>query len=675
MLDMTADAYAADPLVQEMRGRYPHLIAALATLPDGARHLRRIVDLDRAWVQQQQLTSQSPPIVVTRGEVDLPAETQAFDIIYAGGGLNLLNAAVMAGKYGRRVLVFDRFTVGAVHREWNISQDELDELVALGLLAPEELPLIIQRRYAQGLVRFAGEGIRVPQRDLWLRGVLDVAVDADALTALCLRKIRTAGGDNIILDNITFGRAVVGRERVVVQARDAQGEARYFAGKLLIDGMGATSPVACQLNCGEPYSLVCPTVGTVARGYRLSHAREPGTVDPDLGEILVTTEHAHAAGRSGARRQLFWEVFPGKDDLVAVYLFHYAEARVMPHPLAPGTRPSGSPLRQRGGIPMQADPASGAIAFGKGSGFLKQDQFAPEFPSPPQWRGVRGEASLLLPLFEEFFTLLPDYKDTSGVEIVKPVYGFIPAGYKNPALRAWRRKVLAFDRVVSLGDAAALQSPLTFCGFGSNARNLRRVTTLLNLALESDRLAVADLRHIRAAEAVPALARAFSKFMIAKPEAERSGASPAPPQQIEPDFQVNETLNVFCDVLNQLGERASREFFQDRVRWWDYTRLVLLTAAVYPRIIPLTLRTLAWGDGLAWLAAYGAFTAAAARNAVGRAVIMPLAQTRPAQGANRQLWRYAPGIAWRLSAFAAGLRQALRVAAMGQPRNPQQQVE
>lgn len=590
---MSSESFAADRLVQALQGRYPQLIAGLATVPDGAQYLRRMVDLDQTWVRQQ-FAPQAPPVVVERGAMALPPDSAVFDIIYAGGGLNLLNAAVMAQRYGRRVLVFDRFTVGAVHREWNISQEELNELVDVGLLTPDELPLIVQRRYREGLVRFHGDGIRARQTDLWMRGVLDVAVDADALTALCLRKIRAAGSDNVILDNVTFERAVVDRERVVVVARDKAGSTRHFVAPLLIDGMGSTSPVACQLNCGAPYSLVCPTVGTVARGYRFSSRREAGTVDPDLGEILVTTEHA----RDG--RQLIWEAFPGKDDLVAIYLFHYAETRRSPAETLP--------------------------------------------------------ESLLLPLFEDFFTLLPAYKDTSGVSIVKPVYGFIPAGYKNPSLQAEARKVLAFDRVLSLGDAAALQSPLTFCGFGSNARNLRRVTTLLQAALAHDRLAAADLQRIHAAESVPALARAFSKFMIAKPASQESPA------------QVNETLNIFCGILNTLGERTSREFFQDRVRWWDYTRLVLQTAAVYPRIFPLTFRTLTWADGAAWIAAYGAFTATAARNAVGRAVIAPLSQTPAARQVGRWLWHRAPGLAWRATAFSAGLRQALRVAAMGSER-------
>ncbi len=581
-------AIAADPLAQSLSDRYPRLIAALATLPDGAAHLRRIVDLDRSWISQQ-FSPRTPPVVVEHGEVAVPPATEQVDILYAGGGLNLLNAAVMTRVHGQRVLVFDRYTVGAVHREWNISGEELDELRAVGLLDATALESIIQRRYARGLVHFHQDGIRVPPADLMMREVLDIAVDADALTAYCLEVIRAARPDNLILHGMTFQRATVGKERVVVEARTAEGEVRHFTARLMIDGMGATSPVACQLNCGEPYSLVCPTVGTVARGYRVSHDGSPGTIDADLGEILITT----APAQDG--KQYIWEAFPGKDDLAAIYLFYYAET----------------------GIAADSAPES-----------------------------------LLLPLFEEFFRQLPDYKQADDVVILKPVYGFIPAGYKNVALTARSSKVLAFDRVLSLGDAAALQSPLTFCGFGSNARNLRRVTDLLSLALRHDRLAAADLQRIHAAEVVPALARAFSKFMIAKPP-EREDAT-----------QVNATLNVFCRILAELGEEPAREFFQDRVRWWDYTRLVLRTALVYPQIFPLTFRTLTWGDGASWIAAYLAFSAAAMRNAAGQLVLEPFSQTTLAQRIDDWLWQRAPRAAWRLAAAGARMRQALRVRSM-----------
>ena len=517
-------------LTEELASRYPHLTETFGRIPQGEMHLRRLQDLNQSWRSMLGPANAGPTnarqyaeVVTTEGREPLPAN-ETFDIIYAGGGLNLLNAAVMTLCYGLRVLVFDRFTVGAVHREWNISRQELRELLAVGLLSPEELESVIQREYSDGLVSFHAAKIAVPQVDLHLQNVLDVAVDADKLTALCIRKIqeqRSGQRPNLILHNTSFTHCFVQPADGVIVDVISDGEQRSYGARLLIDGMGSTSPIACQLNCGRPFSLVCPTVGTVARGYR--QGKGPGAIDPALGEVLVTTEDALND------RQLIWEAFPGRDDQVAIYLFHYAETR------------------------EQVD---------------------------------------LLELFERFFELLPSYKDCENVQIIKPVYGFIPAGY-NIAL-PWQRapKVLAYDRVLSLGDAAAFQSPLTFCGFGSYVRNLRRITTLLHLALIQNSLAATDLDRIRSAETVPAVARAFSKFMIAKPA------------QRESTWQVNETFNVFCRVLNDLGPRVTNAFFQDRIGWLDYTRLVLQTPSYYPKIYALTLKTLSTGEMLGWFTAW-----------------------------------------------------------------------
>ncbi|HEV2660612.1 MAG TPA: hypothetical protein VGU68_08400, partial [Ktedonobacteraceae bacterium] len=308
---------------------------------------------------------------------------------------------------------------------------------------------------------------------------------------------------------------------VTVDVATASGEQHSYGAHLLIDGMGSTSPIACQLNCGRPFSLVCPTVGTVARGYKQGKA--PDEIDPASGEVLVSTEDA----RNG--RQLIWEAFPGVEDQVAIYLFYYAEA---------------------------------------------------------------GQRVDLLELFDNFFALLPTYKDTSAVEILKPVYGFIPAGYNITLPWQAKQKVLAYDRVLSLGDAAAFQSPLTFCGFGSYVRNLRRITTLLASALRHNLLQADELNRIRASEAVPAVARAFSKFMIARP---------AP---LEPAWQVNETLNVFCRILADMGPTVTNAFFKDRIGWRDYTRIILKTPAYYPKIYSLALKTLTKTELIGWFTAW-----------------------------------------------------------------------
>ncbi len=511
--------------LEQFSTQYPHLAAAFARIPQGDMHLRRLQDLNDSW-QNMLLSGASrkyAEVVISEERPSLPAR-DTFDIIYAGGGLNLLNAAVMTIRYGLRVLVFDRFTVGAVHREWNISRQEIQELLDVGLLTPVELETVIQREYSDGLVRFHSAHIHVPAAELHLKDVLNIAIDAEKLTALCMQKIlRPLNGlPNVILHNTTFVRACVQPSRTVtVDVSTTPGEQHSYGARLLIDGMGSTSPIACQLNCGQPFSLVCPTVGTVARGYKQGTTLD--AIDPELGEVLVTSEDT----RNG--HQLIWEAFPGVDDRVAIYLFYYAEA---------------------------------------------------------------GQHVDLLELFNDFFALLPGYKDTSNVEVLKPVYGFIPAGY-NITL-PWQRaqKVLAYDRILSLGDAAAFQSPLTFCGFGSYVRNLRRITTLLTTALTNNRLSAQDLNSIRASEAVPAVARAFSKFMIARPA------------QVEPAYQVNETLNVFCRILDDLGPTVTNAFFKDRIGWRDYTRIVLKTPGYYPKIYRLALKTLTPTEMLGWIIAW-----------------------------------------------------------------------
>jgi lycopene cyclase CruA len=567
-------------LTEALASRYPHLIAAFENIPQGEMHLRRLQDLNQSWRNMlgPEAERQYTEVVVTEKRALDPA-SETFDIIYAGGGLNLLNAAVMTLRYGLRVLVFDRFTVGAVHREWNISRQELRELLEIGLLTPDELESVIQREYKAGLVSFHAANISVPRSDLYLKQVLDVAIDAERLTTLCIGKIlqsRPGQAPNVILHNTSFTRCSVQPTSSVVVDVISQGERYSYTARLLIDGMGSTSPIACQFNCGRPFSLVCPTVGTVARGY--PQGRGPGQINPDLGEVLVTNEDALD------ERQLIWEAFPGRDDQVAIYLFHYAETR------------------------EQVD---------------------------------------LLELFERFFQLLPSYKECQQVEIIKPVYGFIPAGY-NITL-PWQRpaKVLAYDRVLSLGDAAAFQSPLTFCGFGSYVRNLRRITALLHLALAHNCLSASELNGIRASEAVPAVARAFSKFMIAKPA------------QHEPIWQVNETFNVFCRVLNDLGPGVTNAFFQDRIGWLDYTRLVLRTPAYYPAIYTLALKTLSPAEMLGWLSAWLKLGQQACTYSLYR-LLRPLLRAWPVQALSHALRKLFPHPMLRYAAYLESMEQIRR---------------
>jgi lycopene cyclase CruA len=107
-------------------------------------------------------------------------------------------------------------------------------------------------------------------------------------------------------------------DRVVVEVENTRTRARKgISARLFVDATGTNSPVSRQLNDGRSITHVCPTVGTVAKGF--VRGEQPDTVDFKVGEILVSNEDARD------HRQLIWEGFAGdpREDEYTTYLFFY----------------------------------------------------------------------------------------------------------------------------------------------------------------------------------------------------------------------------------------------------------------------------------------------------------------------------------------------------------------
>jgi lycopene cyclase CruA len=573
----TLSSTELDDLVTRLTPHFPRTVAAFQELPGGLAALRRVYDLTRHWQQGDRPMAG----LIDRGAVPALPARDTFDVIVAGGVMGLLYATALTCLYGRRVLVFDRHVVGCTHREWNISAGELAVLVRLGLFSEAELAGVVARRYAQGRVRFHAGGISVPPAELLLDDVLNVAIDADAMLALCLRRFTAAGGT--VRSGHSFRRAVVvdrGPTRVLVETESAEGPCAFVA-RLLIDTMGAASPIAAALTGGGGLGGVCPTVGTVATGFVSGSA--PDTVDPAVGDVLVSVADSMAG------RQHIWEAFPGRGDAVTVYLFYY-------------------------------DRAQGR---------------------------ARRDANLLA-LYEDYFALLPTYKRLSPTfRHLRPVYGYIPARHRD----RWRQPPVetVAQGIVSLGDAAAQQSALTFCGFGSAVRSVARVAPLVDRCLRDDLLEARHLRHITAAQPNLGVIWVFSRFM--QPRAAPVGR-PA---------EVNDLMNVFCAALRELGPDLADRFFKDRFGWRDYTRLVLHTARRYPAVFPRTLSTLGVRDTALWGVSYLEFSAACLRDGLVQTALNVVGHRRVGWAERR--W---PALGLRLAAH-----RLARQAQQGWPDLPQ----
>ena len=499
-----------------LRADFPRTVEGLLNSEGGEGHLRRIFEIEERWNSVRTNPWGYEKVLFPGGGADSQTEDE-FDVIYAGGTLGLLHAAVMATRYGRRVLVFDAHAVGKTHRDWNISDEELNEFVLAGLFTHQEMEKAIVNRYRTGFVKFFDGNSDIKTPPLFMDNVLDVAVEADELLALAKTKLESAG--SMAVDGLRFSRAAVGRDKVTVECEDSAGNKRFFGAKLFIDATGTNSPVSRQLNNGRSITHVCPTVGTVARGFVRGTA--PDEVDFTVGEILVSTEDCTEG------RQLIWEGFAGnpRKDEYTTYLFFYDS------------------------VDSPADKS-------------------------------------LFSLFEEYFEKLSTYKKPGeNWSIVKPVYGYIPSIHHHKWDNAKRT---ASDRVLLVGDAAGLSSPLTFCGFGSHVRNIRRLTSGTESALRADRLDEESLSGINAYEANVSQMASLAEFM-------------RPMAASEPKV-VNETMNAVMMALSRLNKDVRREMFQDRVTFRSFRQVLKETAIIHPKVFKLMFEHLGVKGAFWWVA-------------------------------------------------------------------------
>ena len=497
---------------------YPTTVKYFRKMPNGEADLQRVYWWEKRW-REGVKNPQQPKQVLFRNESNLtPLSTSKYDLIYIGGALGVIHAAVMA-RLGYRVLLLERLPFGRMNREWNISRDEFQRLIDLDLFTPAEFEGVIAREYVDGFSKFfdANNPPNCQAKVLSTPTVLNICLDAEALLRVCGDKLRQAGGE--IWDETEFSRADVSAEETVVTSQHLPtGEMRIARGRLLVDAMGTASPIAWQLNGAHAFDSVCPTVGaSIASGF------EPQVWDAKYGDVLFSH------GDISRGRQLIWELFPGAGKEITVYLFHY-------------------------------------------------HQVNPENPGS------------LLEMYEDFFTILPEYRRCDLDKLVwrKPTFGYIPGHFTVSS----SDRVVAFDRLIAIGDAASLQSPLVFTGFGSLVRNLPRLTHLLDTALKHDLLDRSALNQISAYQSNVAVTWLFSKGMM------------VPTGMSLPPARINATLNTFFGLLADEPPAVADTFIKDRTDWVTFNRLALKAASQNPALLWWIWKIAGAKDIFRWLGSY-----------------------------------------------------------------------
>ncbi|AFZ21329.1 FAD-dependent oxidoreductase [Allocoleopsis franciscana] len=171
-------------------------------------------------------------------------------------------------------------------------------------------------------------------------------------------------------------------------------------------------------------------------------------------------------------------------------------------------------------------------------------------------------------LFEEYLRLLPEYQavELSQLDFKRVLFGFFPA-YRDSPIR------LPWSRILPVGDSSGGQSPVSFGGFGSMVRHLKRLTEGIHEALEYDALTQNALKQLQPYQPNIAVTWLFQRAM-----------SVGINQQLPPN-QINQLLTGVFQAMEQLGDDVLRPFLQDVVQFSGLSKTLLVTSLTKPGLV------------------------------------------------------------------------------------------
>lgn len=109
---------ASHNIFEALAPYYPLTAKYFQKMPNGEKDLQRVYWWEQRWREGVRKDEQPKQVIFSHlGQTERKPE---YDLIYIGGALGVIHAAVMA-QLGYRVLLLERLPFGTMNREWNIS--------------------------------------------------------------------------------------------------------------------------------------------------------------------------------------------------------------------------------------------------------------------------------------------------------------------------------------------------------------------------------------------------------------------------------------------------------------------------------------------------------------------------------------------------------------------------
>lgn len=419
-----------------------------------------------------------------------------YDAVLCGGTLGIFFATALQLQ-GLNVCVLEAGALRGREQEWNISMDEMLELKELGVLSQDDIDAAIKTEFPACRSGFKNSEVTPTVGGYFENGVgyettTDNVLNLGVSPAVLIERVGKRFQElGGTLREKTPLKGVCTSESLGA-AIDLGDEEEPVTTSLVIDCMGNASPISRQQRYGLKPDGVCAVVGSCASGFDAETNL--------IGDIIYTNSEIQDKGENGML-QYFWEAFPvgigrdgkepGTSDVKTTYMFTYMDA----------------------------------------------DEKRPTLET----------------LMDDYWRLLPEYQPTisdpeKDLDIKRVLFAYFPTYRDSPLKPNW-------SRVLSVGDASGIQSPLSFGGFGALTRHLSRISGAVVDAVETGCLHKDDLGAINSY--TPNLSCAW---MMQKAMSVKIG------QKTDSKF-VNRLLAVNFQEMEDMGQKTIKPFLQDVIRF------------------------------------------------------------------------------------------------------------
>ena len=200
-----------------------------------------------------------------------------------------------------------------------------------------------------------------------------------------------------------------------------------------------------------------------------------------------------------------------------------------------------------------------------------------------------SERPSLAQMLERYWPLLEEYQSVKldDLQVQRVLFGCFPT-YRDSPLRMPAH----LDRILAVGDASGIQSPLSFGGLAALCRHLGRVSIGVEHALRADAVDARSLGLLN-----PYMPNLSGSWLFQRAMSAPRGTRPAP------DF-VNALLSTNFGVMRRLGDPVLRPFLQDVPQFGALTATLASMMATRPLLIPRILVHVGPEALLDWLKHY-----------------------------------------------------------------------